>query len=108
MGSPVLHWGPTGPGGLNPLHNLDLKNQGSNRRALTQAALEVEALFLSQLLESLRRSLVQSLSSPRSQPMQGYQSLADQHLARAMVWGGGLGLARRIYFDLGERTFGER
>lgn len=103
--SNIPTWGPTGPGGLSPLHDLNLKSQGRDRRALMQAAVEVEAQFLSQLLEGLRRSLVASLASPRSEKTQGYQSLADQHLARAMVWGGGLGLARRLCLDLDRRYF---
>lgn len=101
----VPTWGPTGPGGLSPLHNLNLKGQGRDRRALAQASVEVEAQFLSQLLEGLRRSLVRSVTTLRCEQTQGYQSLADQHLARAMAWGGGLGLARRLCHDLKSRYF---
>lgn len=95
----LLNWGSTGPGGLSPLQGLSLKGRVPDRRFLAQAAVEAETQFLGQLLENLRKSLVQSLGS-RPLGLQGYQSLADQHLARALTLGGGLGLARKLYADL--------
>jgi Rod binding domain-containing protein len=74
-----------------------------DRRTLAQVAVEAETQFLTQLLEKLRTSMVRSLTSPQSEKMQGYQSLVDQNLARAMALGGGLGLARRIFSDLEAR-----
>jgi Rod binding domain-containing protein len=86
---------------LDPLNGLNPKNQGpADRQALARVAVEAETIFMTQLLESLRRSMVQGLASPQSSQMRGYQALADQHLARALVMGGGLGLARRIFADL--------
>ena len=102
----MLPWGSSGPAGLGPLNGLNLKNRGRvDRRVLAQAAVEAETHFLTQLLENLRKSMVRSLTSPQSQQMQGYQSLADQHLARALVLGGGLGLARRIFSDLAAQIY---
>jgi Rod binding domain-containing protein len=99
----LLPWGPSGPGGLSPLHGLSLKGQVPNdRRTLAQVAIEAETQFLTHLLENLRKSMVKSLGS-RQADLQGYQSLADQHLARALTLGGGIGLAHRIYSDLGSR-----
>ncbi len=98
-----FNWGVTGPGGLGPLHGLSQKGQVPNdRRSLAQVAVEVETTFLGHLLENLRKSMVKSLES-RQTELQGYQSLADQHLARALTLGGGLGLARQIYSDLAAR-----
>ncbi len=102
--SGLLPWGPSGPGGLSPLHDLSLKGQiPGDRRTLAQVAVEAETQFLTQLLENLRKSLVQSLGSPQAEKNSGYQSLVDQNLARAMAMGGGLGLARRIFSDLEAR-----
>lgn len=99
--SALLPWGPSGPGGLAPLNGFKLKNRKAvNRGTLAQVAVEAETQFLTQLLENLRKSMVQGLTTPQSQQMPGYQSLADLNLARAMVLGGGLGLARRIFSDL--------
>lgn len=97
------NWGVTGPGGLGPFHGLSQKGQVPNdRRTLAQVAVEAETQFLGHLLENLRKSMVKSLGS-RQPDLQGYQSLADQHLARALTLGGGLGLARQIYSDLAAR-----
>lgn len=86
---------------LDPLNGMNLKNQGqADRQTLARAAVEAETVFLTQLLEIMRRSMVQGLASPQSRQMQGYQALADQHLARVLALGGGLGLARRIFADL--------
>ncbi len=94
-------WGPSGPGMLDPFNGLNPKSQGPvDRPTLARVAVEAETIFLTQLLETLRRSMVHGLASPQSREMQGYQALADQHLSRAMVLGGGLGLARRIFADL--------
>jgi Rod binding domain-containing protein len=90
-----LPWAPSGPGGLTG-------QTPGGCRTLAQAAVEAETQFLTYLLENLRKSMVHSLSPPPA-GMQGYQSLADQHLARAMALGGGLGLARRLFLDLGAR-----
>jgi flagellar protein FlgJ len=96
-------WGPSGPGGLTPLNGLSQKGQAPNdRRTLAQVAIEAETQFLTHLLESLRKSMVHSLGI-RQSDLQGYQSLADQHLARALALGGGIGLAQQIYSDLGTR-----
>ena len=64
-----------------------------------QAAMEVEAIFLGQLLETMKRSMVDSVgSSPKG--LKGYLSIANQQLARALAAGGGLGLASEILQDL--------
>ncbi|MDI6852587.1 MAG: hypothetical protein QME75_03140 [Deltaproteobacteria bacterium] len=94
-------WGPSGVGMLDPLNGMNPKNQGqTDRQTLARVAVEAETVFLTQLLETMRRSMVQGLASPQSRQMQGYQALADQHLARVLALGGGLGLARRIFADL--------
>jgi len=64
-----------------------------------QAAMEVEAIFLGQLLEIMQRSMVDSVgSSPKS--LKGYLGIANQQLARTLAAGGGLGLASKILQDL--------
>ena len=82
-----------------------LKQQGltetgatDDRRRL-RAAMEVEAIFLGQLLEQMRRAMVDPLT-PTSKTLRGYLSMADQHLARSLVAGGGMGLAARILEEL--------
>ena len=100
----LLPPGPTGLGNLDPLGQPGLARRGAGHetRLLTQAALEVEAIFLGQLLEQMRRAMVQPLS-PSPQEFRGYQTIADQQLARTLAAGGGLGLARRLLEDLAPR-----
>jgi hypothetical protein len=82
-----------------------LQQYGLNKGGATdehrrlQAAIEVEAIFLGQLLEIMRRSMVDSVgSSPKG--LKGYLSIANQQLARALAAGGGLGLASEILQNL--------
>ena len=64
-----------------------------------QAAVEVEAIFLEKLLEQSRRTMVEPVNAS-SRKNQGYLSIAEQHLARSLAAGGGLGLAEKILRDL--------
>jgi|UniRef100_A0A7C3WK78 Rod binding domain-containing protein len=107
LSSGLMPWGPTGPAGLSSLPGLALPGRVSkDRRTLVQAAVEVETDFLTLLLANLRKSLVQSLASSKAESGSGYQSLAEHHLAKAMALGGGLGLSRWIFLDLGDRISG--
>ena len=84
----------------SPLMKQGLTAQGTpTDRRLQQAAQEVEAIFLEQLLGQMRTALVDPIS-PTHRKLRGYQSLADQQLARSLAAGGGLGLAARIMKDL--------
>lgn len=101
--SEFLALGPTGPAGLSSLKGLQVHGRATrNRRTLAEVAVETEALFLTHLLEQLRKSMVKSFAT-KSSEIQGYQSLADQHLAKTLALGGGLGLARHLFNDLGDR-----
>ncbi len=86
---------------MSPLNQQGLSEPGapSERRRLLQAAMEVEAIFMEQLLHQMRRTMVEPLS-PTQKKLQGYLSIADQQLARSLAAGGGLGLAERIVEDL--------
>ena len=79
-------------------HGLSAGKGTDDHRRL-QAAMEVEAIFLGQLLETMRRSMVDSVGSSQKS-LKGYLGIADQHLARALAAGGGLGLASKILQDL--------
>jgi hypothetical protein len=77
------------------------KSQGTaaDQARLKKTAIETEAMFLEKLLGQMRSSMVDPISSD-SKKLRGYTSMADQHLARALAAGGGIGLARRIIKDL--------
>ncbi|MBM4283750.1 MAG: hypothetical protein FJ128_00660 [Deltaproteobacteria bacterium] len=90
--------GPLGAGGLSPYLN-DLGKMTPSQ--VPRLAVEAESLFLGQLLEQMRKAMVHSVN--RRQGARAYQSLADQHFARALAAAGGLGLGRKIADDLAPR-----
>ena len=91
--------GPTGMTGINPL-GAEAGKPGS--RQAPQVAMEAESLFLTQLLQQMRQSMVASVKG-RRQETKEYQALIDQNLARTLAAGGGLGLGRKIVEDLAPR-----
>jgi Rod binding domain-containing protein len=89
------------PDAMSPLMQPGSTDQGASadRRRLQQAAVEVESIFLEQLLGQMRSTLVDPIT-PSRQKFRGYLSMADQQLARSLAAGGGIGLASRIIKDL--------
>ena len=71
----------------------------ADRRRLQKTAVEMESVFLEQLLGQMRKSMVDPISK-KSDQLRGYLSMADQHLAKSLAAGGGIGLASRIMKDL--------
>ncbi len=70
-----------------------------DRVRLQQTAVEVESVFLEQILGKMRSTMVDPINPSRKQ-LKGYLSMADQQLARSLAAGGGIGLASRIIKDL--------
>ncbi len=71
----------------------------ADQRRLQQTAVEMESVFLEQLLGQMRKSMVDPISK-KSDQLRGYLSMADQNLAKSLAAGGGIGLAARIIKDL--------
>lgn len=104
MASPLNNLLPSGPSGLKGLSPLSPPSQHRNdpaqeKKHLTQAAVELEALFLHHLFKEMRRSLVESLTANPAGG-KGYQALADEHFTRALAAGGGLSLAQKLIDQL--------
>jgi Rod binding domain-containing protein len=66
---------------------------------LQQTAVEMESVFLEQLLGQMRKSMVDPINQ-KSEQLRGYLSMADQNLDKSLAAGGGIGLAARIIKDL--------
>src|SRR4030042_1651284 len=100
---PALPTGPLGSAGLSSLQALQYKakNPAAQRHNLARVCSEVEGVFLSQLMQQMRRTFVQSVD-PRQKRTDYYQ-LCEQQVAQALAAGGGLGLARRLFEDLQNR-----
>lgn len=87
-------------GPLNPQKQLNIaEGEASGEGRGRQVAVEVEAIFLEQLLQQSRRAMVDPVSSSPKKN-HGYINIADQQLARSLAAGGGLGLADKILREL--------
>jgi len=89
------------PESLGPLQQQGVTERGTPNDSVRRlhAAMEIESIFLEQLLGQMRRSMVDTASAS-PQKLRGYLSMADQQLARALAAGGGLGLAEKIVENL--------
>jgi Rod binding domain-containing protein len=89
------------PESLGPLQQQGLAERGTPNDSIRRfhAAMEIESIFLEQLLGQMRRSMVDTVNSS-PQELRGYLSMADQQLARSLAAGGGLGLAQKIIENL--------
>jgi Rod binding domain-containing protein len=99
----ALSSGPLGSTGLSSLHSSqrNAKNPANPRQKLAKVCAEVEGVFLSQLLQQMRQTLVNT-ADPRKKRTEFYQ-LYEQQVAQTLAAGGGLGLARRLYEDMQHR-----
>ncbi len=89
------------PESLGALQKQGVTERGTPKDSIRRlhAAMEIESIFLEQLMGQMRRSMVDTVgASP--QKLKGYLSMADQQMARALAAGGGLGLAQRIVENL--------
>jgi Rod binding domain-containing protein len=89
------------PESLSPLEQQGLTDRGApdDHQRRLQAAMEIESIFLEQLMSQMRRAMVDPVSHNHKK-LRGYLSMADQQLARSLAAGGGLGLADRILENL--------
>lgn len=75
---------------------------------LRRAAQEFEAVFIHQMLKTMRRSLPVGGPLAPGSGQKMYQDMLDDEMARSMARGGGLGLADILVRDLLHRMTGER
>jgi flagellar protein FlgJ len=73
-------------------------------RRLRSAAQDVESIFLTQMLQTMRQASSNAKGGPLSgQSQRVYQEMMDEHLGRALARGGGLGLADMLVRDVARR-----
>jgi flagellar protein FlgJ len=72
--------------------------------ALEEVASQFEAIFLQQMLKSMRDATMQSDLFDSSQ-MDTYQSMADQQMALQLAESGGMGLARMMVEQMQSRGY---
>ena len=76
-----------------------VKLSAAEERRLRSTAHEIESIFLSQMLKTMRQA------SGKGGPLSGtgqrvYQELMDEHMGRAMAKAGGIGLADLLVRDV--------
>jgi flagellar protein FlgJ len=92
-------------GPINKVGNV-LPNLASNPRSdgskldeekLKKACMEIESLFISHLLQFMRRTIPQSGFLGNGSGKDIYQNLFDQELGKSLAKGGSMGLGKMIY-----------
>lgn len=95
---PVSRTSAAGPGSPGPTR--------AEERRLRESAREIEAVFVQQLLKTMRQASPGGVLTGTGQRV--YQDMMDQELARAMAKGGGLGLADMLVRDVLRRQGAEK
>ena len=86
---------------LSPaIHSGDKK---LNREKLKKACTELEALFMSQMLKSMRQTIPQTGFLGKELGEDVYQGLMDQELSQKLSQSKGLGLGKVIYRQMLKR-----
>ncbi len=81
---------------------------GQRDEKLWRASVKFEALFLQQMMESMRKSVPESGFMPHGFAEKSYQSMMDQAIADAGGAQGSLGIAAAIYRQLKQDRGGEK
>jgi|GEM_PF-5883041 len=104
--SPYLMNPQTQSGPEKMIHQLQAASQAAQRndpRAVAQASVECEAMFISHLLKQLRQGML-SGELAGGQRTEKYWAIADQEFSRHLAASGSLGLGRWIYRQLTRET----
>lgn len=92
-------------GGLRQAHGAPTRPDTARLRV---AAQEFEAVFIHQMLKTMRWSLPVGGPLAPGSGQKMYQDMLDDEMARSMARGGGLGLADVLVRDLLHRMTGEK
>ena len=88
------------------IHQLQAAGRAAQRndpRAVAQASMECEAMFISHLLKQLRQGML-SGELAGGQRTEKYWAIADQEFSRHLAASGSLGLGRWVYRQLSRET----
>ena len=86
------------PSALGSTAGLEPQPTTPQHRALLKASQAFEAVFLTQLLGSMRRTVPETgFFGGNSRPMKIFKAMQDEEVAKAMASSGGIGLAAMLY-----------
>lgn len=84
----------------NQMKNLPRTKDISDDIKLREAANEFEAIFVQQMLETMRKTSLEANLIPKSEGEKVFQSMLDEHYSKVMAKTGSLGLGEMIYKQL--------
>ncbi|MCD8554016.1 rod-binding protein [Seleniivibrio sp.] len=89
--------------------NIDLVDSSVNYardkdEKLKKACEDFEALFVSKMFETMRKSEIEGGLIEKSRGEEIFTSMLDSEVAQESVKGGGMGLAKMLYDSLGKYT----
>ena len=84
----------------NQTKNLPRTKDISDDKKLREAANEFEAIFVQQLLKTMRKTSLETNLIPKSEGEKVFQSMLDEHYSKVMAKSGSLGLGEMIYKQL--------
>ncbi len=91
---PITPIGGTAPNVTPPSVSQSLK---FDKEKLKKVCVEIESLFISQLLQFMRRTVPQGGLGGKGPGKDIYETLFDQELSRSLAKRGGLGLGNMVY-----------
>mgnify|MGYP002039486884 CR=1 FL=1 len=92
---------------LNQLVNLPQTKGLSDDAKLREAANDFEAIFVQQMLKTMRETSLESNLIPKSEGEKVFQSMLDENYSRLAAKSGSLGLGEMIYNQLTSKKDGK-
>ena len=85
---------------INQLKKISQFKDISENKKLREAANDFEAIFVQQMLKTMRETSLESNFIPKSDGEKYFRSMLDEHYAKLTAKSGSLGLGEMIYKQL--------
>ena len=85
---------------INQLKKIPQLSEISDETKLRNAANDFEAIFIQQMLKTMRETSLESNLIPKSEGEKYFRSMLDEHYAQLTAKSGSLGLGEMIYKQL--------
>ena len=96
----------TGLGGSRAASTAAAGTEAGRLRQMRELAHEMEAVFLSLMMKTMRESVPENAFVGGGFAQQTFQAMGDDETARAMARQGGLGIGWAVFRQLAERVTG--
>ena len=85
---------------INQIKKIPKPENISDEAKLREAANDFEAIFIQQMLKTMRKTSLESNFIPKSEGEKYFRSMLDEHYAQLTAKSGSLGLGEIIYKQL--------